>query len=371
MLLLFSPLFHLHVNAQIPKEWFMHPDDSAVDISGLLNSKVGFLPVPIIITEPALDFGGGLALAYFHDTKGAEKGQKGSLPPIISLGAGAYTANKSWLAALGHQGSYLNDRIRYLGAVAYISVNLGFYGAGILTEERYDFNMKGFMTFHELLFKINKGIPIFTGLNYIFFNNNVTFETGINSPDLETLEEENNLGGMNFVAVWDSRDNMLTPTKGIMSAFEIGRFDKKLGGDRNYRNFSNRTYAYLPVVQEKLFSGWRLNVAAKWGDVPFYELPFISLRGVPLMRYQDNNVLVGETEWRWNLFRRWSLVGFTGLGYVAPQLKDIELDDGIWAGGAGFRYFLAKDFGIHAGIDIAKGPEIWAWYLTIGSHWFR
>jgi hypothetical protein len=30
------------------------------------------------------------------------------------------------------------------------------------------------------------------------------------------------------------------------------------------------------------------------GDVPFYQLPFIELRGIPAVRYQDENAAVGE-----------------------------------------------------------------------------
>ena len=59
-------------------------------------------------------------------------------------------------------------------------------------------------------------------------------------------------------------------------------------------------------------------------------------------------------------------VGFGGglaLGYFH---KDIKV-----AGGGGFRYLLARDYGLHAGVDIARGPEQWAWNITIGSHWRR
>jgi hypothetical protein len=41
------------------------------------------------------------------------------------------------------------------------------------------------------------------------------------------------------------------------------------------------------------------------------------------------------------------------------------------AGGTGFRYFLAKQYGLHAGIDVSRGPEIWAWNITVGSYWGR
>lgn len=51
-------------------EWFddnlVDPEDGMVDMSDYLSSAAGFLPVPIIITEPAVGFGLGVAVAYFH-----------------------------------------------------------------------------------------------------------------------------------------------------------------------------------------------------------------------------------------------------------------------------------------------------------------
>lgn len=42
-----------------------------------------------------------------------------------------------------------------------------------------------------------------------------------------------------------------------------------------------------------------------------------------------------------------------------------------WAGGAGFRYLLARWFNLYMGIDVARGPmpDDWAWYIIFGSFW--
>ena len=50
------------LKAQSFKEMVIDSTDNAVDISGLLNSDISFLPVPIIITEPAVGIGGGLVV---------------------------------------------------------------------------------------------------------------------------------------------------------------------------------------------------------------------------------------------------------------------------------------------------------------------
>ena len=356
--------------AQSFKDMFISKEDGAVDMSEFLNSNTGFLPVPIIITEPAVGFGGGLALAYFHKGKTFEnEGPKG-LSPTVSFLAGAYTSNGTWFAIGGHQGSYLQDRIRYLGVLGYVAPNLTFYGAGFDNlNEKYEFNMKGFLTIQELLYRVKKEIPLFIGLNYMFFTNDITFKTGIDIPELEELEFDTNTAGMNAVFLFDKRNNSLTPTKGYKTVLEVGQFSEALGGDNDYSNLDSRNYFYHPVG-DRLFAGYRLQVTSKWGDVPFYELPFISLRGIPALRYQNNNVYTAETEWRWNVKKRWSIVGFVGAGEAMKDYGDIFQDIKV-AGGTGFRYFLAKQYGLHAGIDIARGPEIWAWNITIGSNWAR
>lgn len=359
-----------HIESQSFKDMVRDSVDGSIDVSEFLNSTTGFLPVPIIITEPAVGFGGGLILAYFHKDRGENNENKG-LSPTISFGGGGYTSNDTWFTFLGYQGSYLEDRIRYLGALGYTSVNLTYYGRPIfINDGKYEFNMKGFLFFQEFLYRLNKETPFFAGLNYTFFKNTVTFNTGIQIPELEEISVQTNIGGLNSVLLWDNRNNSLTPTKGIYSILEAGRFATYFGGDDDYWNLDSRTYFYQPIIKDKLFSGYRLNLAAKKGDVPFFALPYISLRGIPAMRYQNEAVVTVETEWRWNFIKRWSLVGFVGAGEAIEDFSDLATDIKV-AGGGGFRYFLAKQYGLHAGIDIAKGPEVWAWYLTVGSYWGR
>jgi hypothetical protein len=44
---------------------------------------------------------------------------------------------------------------------------------------------------------------------------------------------------------------------------------------------------------------------------------------------------------------------------------------GVVAGGGGIRYLLARKFGLHYGVDVARGPEDWAIYFQFGSAWSR
>lgn len=99
------------------------PTDGKFDVSGLLLAQSGgFLPMPIIVTEPALGgFGLGIAVGYFHGRKTAKKVDPWKLkmeelkPPSISLAAGLYTLNHSGVAVIGHLGRWRDVSIRYTG----------------------------------------------------------------------------------------------------------------------------------------------------------------------------------------------------------------------------------------------------------------
>ena len=106
---------------------FIDPLDGALDFSDYLSENAfGFLPVPVIITEPAVDGGLGMVGLFFQEDDEAAAERKAAmaetdnpgaylLPPSVWAAFGAYTGNDSWMAGGGHMGFYRDGRIRYLG----------------------------------------------------------------------------------------------------------------------------------------------------------------------------------------------------------------------------------------------------------------
>ena len=89
------------------------------------------------------------------------------------------------------------------------------------------------------------------------------------------------------------------------------------------------------------------------------------------MRFQGDDVLQTELEVRWNINKRWSAVGFTGVGRAEDQLSELFNGDGETKStvGIGGRYLIARKMGLYAGIDVAKGPDETVFYLQVGSAW--
>ncbi len=107
------------------------------------------------------------------------------------------------------------------------------------------------------------------------------------------------------------------------------------------------------------------------GDAPFYLLPGVDLRGVPKARYQGNNSLVTEAEFRWDFVYRWSAVFYTGMGKAFNDANSFSDATLAYSYGTGFRYLIARKLKLRMGMDFARGPENWAYYIVFGSAWFR
>jgi hypothetical protein len=43
----------------------------------------------------------------------------------------------------------------------------------------------------------------------------------------------------------------------------------------------------------------------------------------------------------------------------------------VSAGGAGFRYLIARRYGLHVGMDVAGGADDTVFYVIFGNAWLR
>jgi len=126
----------------------------------------------------------------------------------------------------------------------------------------------------------------------------------------------------------------------------------------------------LPL-QNGVTLGARADYAWSSQGTPFFLRPFVPLRGVPAMRYQGDQMAAVEAELRWQFMGRWSLLGFGGAGTTRTARDSFVATQGVGSGGVGFRYELARKFGLHAGIDVAHSAGTTAVYLQVGNAWFR
>jgi hypothetical protein len=347
---------------------FVDKKDGAFDVSDHLLKRRGALPVPIVITEPAVGSGGGAALLYFRDSladareRSQARGERMSTPDIGGLAA-FKTANGSQGVAAGYFGTLQGDRFRYLAGVAKAELNLDLYGP--LGKARR-FALDAPVLLAQGLARIGAS-DWFVGARYIYVGTSVRFD--LSTPAEVTLPELTaHIGRLSLVVDYDSRDNIFTPTRGSYVEADVGAARPGLGGNTSFDSVFLRGFTYLP-----LGSSWVLGLRgdAKFtsGDLPFFARPFVALRGVPALRYQGSHTVVGEGELRWQLDPRWSLLGFAGVGKAYGDRVAFADAKSVAAGGAGIRYLIARKLGLHVGLDVARGPENTVVYLQVGSAW--
>lgn len=167
---------------------------------------------------------------------------------------------------------------------------------------------------------------------------------------------------------YDSRDNIFSPNRSIKADFQAMFADEAIGNDEAFQEYELASLFFWQWGQ-KLDLGLRLDGRLARGDTPFFELPYIALRGIPAMRYQDNVAAMAELQLNYRLDPRWSLVGFGGLGQAAETISDLGIEETKETVGGGFRYLVARRLGLRVGVDVARGPEDWAFYIQVGNAW--
>ena len=349
---------------------FRDPEDGAFDVGGWIATRTGILPIPIVITEPAIGYGGGLGLIWIHGggmagLRDAPPGVTGKpVTPDISAAAGAGTENGTWALALAHVGFWSGDRWRYTGVVGRISPRLDTYDA---SGNAYRFNLDGWAVYQELRRRIGR-TALFLGARFVFMDSTTTFDSGRLPPDIPSPEFDTRDSGLGPVAEFDTRDNAFTPSSGLQIKASAMFYGSYLGGDHDYRRYTADGAFYWDAFP-RLVLATRLRTQSVPGDAPFYARPFIRLRGIPTMRYQGETAVSLDGEARFNVARRWWLVAFAGGGWTDAGSIHVLEDQSVHAGGFGFRYLIARVLGIQAGIDVARGPEKTAFYVVFGSSW--
>ena len=377
---------------------FKDPADGRFDASRILTENAyGFLPVPIIITDPAVDGGLGMIGLFFHETdeqqqkrlqalRDAENGAEYLLTPSVSAVAAAYTGNDSWFVGGGHLGFFKQGRIRYTGGGGYGDVNLDFFGFGEIGLTRpVELNTRAAAVIQNLKFKLGE-LPVFAGFVQRYISASIKpnslgdLSGDFLPPELQErwedivrqlLTQDVVTSGLGLIVELDTRDNFFSPHSGFHYQLQHVFYRDFIGSDIDYQLTQLKARNYWKI-SDRFRTAVRVDLDfadADNGLLPPFATPGISLRGIPAARYQGNYVAVAELELGWQLDSRWALLAFSGIGRAANQFSDLSGAPSRVTHGAGFRYLIASRYGFEMGLDIARGPEDTVFYIQAGTAW--
>jgi hypothetical protein len=339
-----------------------------------------FLPLPFFITEPAIGEGMGAALIYFHadddpalpkvtSAQALNRADRNQTPPPTATAAFAfYTNNDTKGYGVGHARTFKDDTYRLTALLADTTVNATYYVADL----PFEFSLEGTVAFARLKRRFGAS-NMFIGAATSILDASIEFPL---SPEPEP-DPSNDLGipqipftdiGISGSFIYDSRDDTMMPTTGQLAELSLWRYDEALGGDYNYTKATLKMNSFH-VLGKKFVLGLRFEADVAEGDMPFYAAPFVKLRGIPALRYQGEMAGVLEVELRYQLAKRWVVLGFLGEGFTDERGIADETEDEIKAYGVGFRWLALQSKNVWVGLDAARGPEEDAFYIQLVHPW--
>ncbi len=317
--------------------------------------NIGWFPVIFYSTETRLAGGGGVQLVKRGYTE-----RHASSIGLIAY----YTQNKQY--SIGANTVMFFERGTYKagGEIAYYYFPEKFYGIGNNTakenEEKYITRSFRFRPIFHLMFLSSN---LFIGFNYDYAHFDVLEKEPGKILDSRTItgSEGGLASGIGIDITWDTRDNNLYPTTGSYHQFITGFYGPSLGSDFNFNIYLADLRHYLSLFDDHVLA-FRGVAGINSGNPPFQMIYFTSsvgafLRGYTQSRFMDKTVLTFEAEYRMPLVWRFGLVGFAGIGQVAPKISQMSVKEIKPSVGFGIRFALIPDQKVNVRIDMGVGKD--------------
>ncbi|MBK9705412.1 MAG: hypothetical protein IPO75_19325 [Betaproteobacteria bacterium] len=213
---------------------FFDPVDGQLDLSQYLETARGFLPIPVLVTEPAVGYGGGGIGMFVRPRR--EAGEAGWARPDLSGVGGIATENGTWGVFAGDVTQWQDGRVKTLAGLGTGRVNLDFYGLGENRPSfdqpvRYSLDFTGAVA--QGNWRIAPKSPWSVGLRYVYAEVEPKLRDDPVFPDLADRIRIR-ISAPGAILEYDTRDNVFTPTRGVYASRSTWRRGVA-GLDRRFR----------------------------------------------------------------------------------------------------------------------------------------
>jgi hypothetical protein len=222
--------------------------DGKLDLSNYIIKAHGLIPIPFIITQPALgSFGLGVAPLLISPKKRPE-GYKGYIPPDITAGFGMYTANNTWGVGAGRMGSFLKTGIKYRVFFGYFDINMDYYSdKPALADKEFEFNISATPIFLQVSKKILKN-EIYLGVQYFYTKNVLSANFKEDLPEFVTSKSlDSRIASAGIFLERDTRNTIFTPDKGLRVNMAANFNANWTGSDYDYQKIHGFAQWFIPI----------------------------------------------------------------------------------------------------------------------------
>lgn len=320
---------------------------------------------PYMFYTPETKFAiGAAAISYFRSS-----GNDRTKPSKITLSA-YYSVRKQYNIILSPE-LFLNNEKYLLSADLVIGeIQDKFWGIGNQTEDFEDEDFQHRTYGVSLDFQTRTFYGIKTGI--ILAIKNIKIIDKKDNPFLVSGSILGSDGGMTSGAgiafSLDYRNNIFYPSRGGFYETSATFFGEQSGSDFSFSRYLMNLRQYISLAKEHIIA-MQIYGSFVGGSPPFYELSALggqsTLRGYFQGRYRDKHYLMSQVEYRTIVWWRIGVVGFIGVGDVAPKLSQFNLRQVKYSYGFGVRFVLDKVEKLNVRMDVGIGKSSSGLYFAI------
>lgn len=328
-----------------------------------------FVAAPIPISSPALGTGLIPVVGYIFRVDMEDEVS----PPSVIGAAAVITDNDSRAFAVAGELYLKRDTYRATAAFLQGNLNYNLYGIGASAGNaglQLPIKQEGSAFLGEILRRIKW--KFFVGPRILTGHSSITLRPGgsVSVPIPADLGLNTKLTALGFKINRDTRANRFYPTDGMVFEFTSDFFAMGLGSKFSFQSYRALFNKYWRVKKQVL--AYNAYFCATGGKAPFYGKCIYGtnneLRGYEAGRYIDRYMVATQLEYRVSLPKRFGVVGFGGIGGVAPGARDFFRSNSFLpAGGGGLRFMLSKTYHLNLRADFAEGKNEHTFSMGMGE----
>ena len=319
-----------------------------------------FVAAPLPISSPAIGSGVIPVVGYIFPFSERDK----ISPPSVLGAAGLVTNNRSRAFAVAGELFIRQDTYRITTAFFQGNLNYNLYGIGAVAGNaglKLPLKQDGAVFLGEFLRHLTQ--RFFVGPRFLTGHSLITVrgEAGTTVSPPPNIGLRTTLTSLGVTVNRDTRPNRFYPTTGMVFNFTSDFFAHGLGSKYSFQSYRVMFNKYGSLSKNQVLA-YNAFFCATGGEPPFYGNCIYGtrneLRGYEAGRYLDRYMIATQLEYRIALPKRLGLVGFGGIGGVAPGAREFFRNSAFLpGGGAGLRFMLSKAYHVNLRADIAAGKN--------------
>ncbi|BAJ03764.1 BamA/TamA family outer membrane protein [Shewanella violacea] len=185
--------------------------------------------------------------------------------------------------------------------------------------------------------------------------------------DSSDVLPDNFSSGLVVTSIYDSRDYRLNATKGWLFQIDAGLYQNNKSASFSTYDIELANYIDLSDSAPGLIA-WQVQGHFTHGDVPWNMLPDLggskAMRGYIKGRYRDEQMMMGQVEYRLPIFQRYGMVFWGAVGSVAPTVSDLT-EELLTSYGTGLRFNIKDNINLR--FDVGVGENETNFYLNVNE----